>query len=73
MFNYGMKDVKLFAICFLGIVLFLLFMIPIDNWWFLWDYLETTPLWIVIGQSSILFFAAFTLTMFIIIIRALIK
>ena len=72
-FQITKENVKLFGIVLVGIVVFLLLFIAPENWWFLWDYLAETPPWFVIGESYLLVIAAFTITVFLIIIRELIK
>jgi len=69
MFGFGTRDIKLFLLVALGLLLGLMFFIPIDDWWFLWEYIETTPMWIVIGQAWPFALVAFVITIFIILFR----
>lgn len=72
MFGFGMKDIKLFVIICVGLVALLLFMVPPNTWWFLWDYMETTPIWLQIGQAWPLWLLAFFITIFAILVRELV-
>lgn len=66
-------DMKLFACVFIGIIALGLFFIPMSNWWFLWDYIADTPLWTIIGQSGTILLAAGGVTVFLIIVREVLK
>jgi len=72
-FALGMKDVKLFVIVCAVLAAGMLMFLPPDNWQWFWDYLNNTPPWVVLGQQWLLWFTAFWITIFLIIIRSLRK
>lgn len=72
MFNFGMQDVKLFGIVCFGLFALLMFFVPINQWWFVWDYVETTPLWLVMGQTWPFLIVAIVATIFLILFRELV-
>ncbi|MFX0087787.1 MAG: hypothetical protein ACFFAU_19200 [Candidatus Hodarchaeota archaeon] len=69
MFQFGMKDLKLFFAVCACFLIFLMFCIPPDSWWFIWDYLAETPWWFVIGQAWPLWGLAGLTTFFLILYR----
>lgn len=67
------ENVKLFIMVAFGLAFFSLMFIPMEQWTFVIDWVIQTPLITIVGQSVFLMISTVILTLFIIMIRDLIK
>jgi len=72
MFGLKSTHVKLFGVVVLAILVYGLMFIAPQQYQFYWDYLNTTPPWIVIGDNIIVIMAAVLVTAVLMVLRRLV-